>query len=125
MKLVSIVLIVVGVIHLVPLKGVLGADSITALYGVDVSGRDLELLLRHRALLFGLLGAFLIVSAFYPAQQPAAIIAGITSTLSFIVLSWLIGKPNDLLNRVVWVDWIATVLLLIAGVVLLHQKLMR
>jgi hypothetical protein len=64
--LITAMLTVVGMIHLLPLAGVLGAARLEALYGVAVDGSDLEILLRHRAVLFGLLGAFLVVAALPP-----------------------------------------------------------
>lgn len=55
--------IISGVIHLLPIAGVLGVKTIEKMYGVPVSDPDLEILLLHRAVLFGLLGTFLIFSA--------------------------------------------------------------
>ena len=51
-----------GLINLYPLVGVLGAKQLESLYGVDVAAPDLALLLRHRAVLFGLLGALLLAA---------------------------------------------------------------
>ena len=52
-------LLIAGAIHLLPLSGVTGAAALERLYGVAVDSPDLALLLRHRAVLFGLLGGFL------------------------------------------------------------------
>jgi hypothetical protein len=43
--------------------------------------------MRHRAVLFGLLGAFLIAAAFLPSLQLAALVAGFASVVSFLYLS--------------------------------------
>jgi hypothetical protein len=51
------VLLIVALIHALPLVGVMGAAKLTQLYGIDVQDPTLELLLRHRAILFGLLAA--------------------------------------------------------------------
>ena len=123
MKAVSIILVIVGIIHLMPLKGALGVDTLSGLYGVSIADRDMELLMRHRAVLFGLFGVFLIASAFYPALQISAVAAGLVSTFSFIVLSWMIGAPNHQIGRVVMVDWVATALLVFAGIIIFLQKL--
>lgn len=123
MKIVSVVLFIVGVIHLLPAKGVLGSDVIAELYGVSVVDQDAELLMRHRAVLFGLLGAFMIFAAFQVHYQAAALVAGLVSTVSFVVLSWLIGKPGELVFRVVIIDWIAVALLVVAVLALAWKEL--
>ena len=54
--LVSATLVLVGLIHLLPLSGVLSADQLASLYGLSFSEPNLAILMRHRAVLFGLLG---------------------------------------------------------------------
>ncbi|MCK5791383.1 MAG: hypothetical protein KAH34_11095 [Ketobacter sp.] len=115
--MVSAILIGVGIVHLIALKAVLGGDWITGLYGVDPLDSNLELLIRHRAVLFGLLGTLLVISAFQPKLQIAAIAAGLISTFSFIALSWQTGQPNELISKVILVDWVAVVLLVVAGAI--------
>ncbi len=66
---VSAMLIVVGIIHLLPASGVLGAERLTSLYGVSLGEPGLVLLMRHRAILFALLGLFLVLAAFKPSLQ--------------------------------------------------------
>ena len=120
MKFVSVCLFVVGVIHIVPLKGVLGATWLSELYGVtDLTG-DVELLLRHRAVLFGFVGAFLVYCSISSAYQYAALAVGLISTLSFILLASTIGVHNGLIDKVVLVDWAAVILLSLALVFKLY-----
>lgn len=114
--LVSAVLLAVGVIHLLPLSGALGNARLGMLYGISVEGADLEILLRHRAVLFGILGLFLVAAAFRPALQPIALAAGIVSVASFLWLAWAVGGYHAKLARVVTVDIIALAGLLV-GVV--------
>ena len=59
----SAMLTVVGIIHLLPLSGVLGVARLQALYDVTITDPNLEIVMRHRAVLFGILGAFLINAA--------------------------------------------------------------
>ena len=87
-------LIIVGVIHLLPLVGVLGPARLQALYGITLTDPTLVLLMRHRAILFGLLGAFLVVAAFVPTLQLSALILGATSAMSFLVLARKGGPYN-------------------------------
>ncbi|MBA56775.1 MAG: phosphopantetheine adenylyltransferase [Pseudomonadales bacterium] len=122
MNAVSVSLILVGVVHLIPVKGLLGTHQLIGLYGVADLNNDVELLLRHRAILFALLGTFLVYAAFNKGYQPIAIISGLVSTFSFIVLSWHIGEPNELISKVVLVDWAATLILVFAGSVLIYKS---
>ena len=97
---VSAMLVVVAIIHLMPLSGVLGAERLAALYGLDFGEPNLALLMRHRAVLFGLLGVFLLVAAFRPQWQPLAFAAAFVSVVSFLWLSWG-SASNPQIARVV------------------------
>lgn len=110
-RLVSASLLVAAVIHLLPLAGVLGAERLTSLYGLDFSEPNLALLMRHRAILFGLLGAFFGYAAFKPALQRLALVAGLVSVVSFLLLAWSIGDYNPLISRVVVADVVALIAL--------------
>jgi hypothetical protein len=120
--LISAMLVIVGVIHLLPLSGVLGGPRLATLYGIAVDGPDLAILLRHRAVLFGLLGAFLVVAAFRPAWQPAALVAGFVSVVSFLWLAWSVGGYNAQLARVFTADLIALGCLVVAAVACATQR---
>ena len=105
--LVSGSLLAAGLIHLVPAVGVAGASQLARLYGVAGVAEDpnLLLLLRHRAVLFGVLGTSLTTASFVPPWQPAAVAVGLVSTGSFVLLAALDGRPhNALVRRVVVVD---------------------
>lgn len=104
---VTAMLAVVAVIHLLPLSGVLGDARLGALYGIPFDEPNLAILMRHRAVLFGLLGAFLLYAAFRPGHQPAAFIAGFVSVLSFLYLAWSTGGYNEQLGRVFAADIVA------------------
>lgn len=113
--LVSAMLIVVGVIHLMPLPGVLGGERLAALYGLSIEQPDLAILMRHRAVLFGLLGAFLLLAAFRPALQSLALVAGFVSVVSFLYLAWSIGNYNAQVGRVFAADVVALLCLVIGA----------
>lgn len=111
--LVSASLLLVGIIHLLPVSGVLGGERLAALYGVTVADPSLALLLRHRAVLFGLLGVLLCVAAFVPALQPAAFVAGVVSVGSFLLLARMTGPVTPQVSRVVTADIVAAIALAI------------
>ena len=113
---ISLMLIITGIIHLLPLSGFLGAERLATLYGMAFSDPNLVILMRHRAVLFGLLGLFLIFAAFKPAWQPLAFVAGFISVLSFLWLAWSVGGYNMQINRVVIADIGALVCLIIGSI---------
>lgn len=113
--LIAASLLVAAIIHLLPLAGVLGPERLSALYGIAFAESNLVLLMRHRAVLFGLLGVFLAIAAFRPAWRSAAFVAGFVSVVSFLVLAWSGGGYNAAIGRVVIADVVALVCLLIGG----------
>ena len=119
--LAAVAWLVVGVIHLLPLVGVLGGERLAQLYGIDASEPNLALLLRHRAVLFGLLGALCVAAAFRPALRGLALVAGWISVASFLALAG--GTPvNAQVARVVTADWVALGALVVATLAWWRQQ---
>jgi hypothetical protein len=113
---------IVGLIHLLPLVGVTGRTALEKAYGIPVESPDLQLLLQHRAVLFGLLGLVCLIAAFNTSWRPAVWCAAMISTSSFMLLAWLAPSYNAAIARVVWFDIIAIAMLLLAGAVHLFRK---
>ena len=112
MKHVSVLaLLIAGVIHLLPLPGVLGPGHLARLYGVAVSDPNTAILLQHRALLFGLLGALLLLAIPVPSLRIVALSMGFVSAASFIVVALWVGNYNAEINRVLVADVVASLLL--------------
>lgn len=109
---VSASLVIAAVIHLLPLVGVFSAKALTNLYGLPFEEINLQILMRHRAVLFGLLGAFLLMAAFMPRLQTIAFPAGLISAGSFLWIAFAVGGYNALLQRVVVADIVAVACLL-------------
>jgi hypothetical protein len=112
---VSASLLVVGLIHLLPLSGVLGSSSLERLYGISFTEPNLAILMRHRSVLFGLLGAFLIFSAFESSFQVVAFISGFASVVSFLAIAASVGEYNSQVGRVFVADVVALVCLVIGA----------
>ena len=104
-------LLVVALIHLVPITGLFGADRLAALYGIEITDGSLEILMRHRAVLFGILGTFFAYAAFKPALQPIAF-AGAGASLAFLFfLAFSVDEYNPAIRKIVIGDVVATVCL--------------
>ncbi len=121
--IVPAMLVVVGIIHLLPLSGILGGPRLVSLYGIQLNEPNLEILMRHRAVLFGLLGVFMLVAAFKPAYRTTAFVAGFFSVVSFLYLARSVGSYNAQISRVVIADILALICLVVGSVA--HTILVR
>lgn len=122
-RAITAILVLVGLVNALPLIGLLGAERLSSLYGIEIQQPDLLVLMRHRAVLLGLLGGFMIFAAFRPVLRPSAFVLGLASMAAFMLLAWSAGGNNALLGRVVIVDLAASALLVLA--VLLETFAMR
>ena len=116
-KAISYCLVVVGLINFAPVMGVISAQKLESAYSVALAGNDLVILMRHRALLFGILGAFILYSAFNPFYQPAAMIMSGASMVGFALLVLGVGGYNEAVGKVLFID-VLGILFLLAAVVL-------
>lgn len=109
-KIITALMIGVGLINFLPVLGVISADRIASAYAVEVVGPDLEILLRHRALLFGVLGGFILYAAFVPTLQWPALVLAAISMIGYLVLAWSVGGYNASLQKVAVVDLVGIAL---------------
>lgn len=118
----SLLLLGIGLLNLVPVIGVLSAEQITSLYGISVQSADLEILMRHRAVMLGLIGGFLLLAAFRPSLQMPAASIGLVSMSSFVLLAYLAGDYGDQIHRVVVADIIGSVAAVFVLVIIVRQR---
>ena len=112
--IVSIILIGLGFIHIAPSIGLFGVKFLTDLYGINASEANLQILMRHRAVLFGILGGFILHSVWQPEWRMIALFMALIGTASFCLLCWQVGGYNSQLQRVMRIDLVAAVAALIA-----------
>jgi hypothetical protein len=115
--LVTVLLLLAAVANLLPALGVLSTARLEALYGVVIQDANLAILMRHRAVLFAIIGGLLALAAFYAPARPLAIPVGLVSMLAFIAIAGSVGDYNPLLRRVVIVDVVASLALVAAAVI--------
>lgn len=108
---VPVTLILVSIIHALPLVGVTGGARLASLYGIADMDASLEILLRHRAALFGLIAAFLAYAAFKPDLHGLALLGATISVVTFLALALTTGGYGPAVATVVKVDVVAAVLL--------------
>jgi hypothetical protein len=113
--LVSAMLVIVAIIHLLPLSGAVGSERLASLYGITFDEPNIAILMRHRAVLFGLLGLFMLFAAFAPRFQLAALAIGFVSVVSFLWLASSVGGYNTAIGRVVTADIVALACLIVGA----------
>ena len=119
-KLIVFGLLVAGLINLYPVIGVVSVDQLVSLYDVPLENNDLIILMRHRAVLFGILGTLIIYAAVRETLQPVACVAGLVSMFSFIVLAYVAGDFGDAFDKIVIADVIGSIALV--GVLVLRAR---
>ena len=113
--LIKILFLIAALVNLVPVSGVISAEHLGTLYGIALEDSNLIILMRHLAVLFGIVGVLLVVSAFRPSLRPIGLAAGLISMLSFVAINHLVGDYNAELRRAVRIDLVASALLIGAG----------
>lgn len=86
------------------------------MYGVAAGEPNLAILMRHRAVLFGLIGSFMLLAVFRPALRTSAIVGGFVSVASFLYFAAAVGSYNAQIGRVVAVDIVVLVCLVVAAI---------
>lgn len=100
-----------GLLHLLPVSGVMGASTLEHLYGIAPAGPDIAILLQHRALLFGALGVLMLSAIALRPLRIAALALALFSAAGFPLVAAWVGGYNSAIGRVVVADLIAVILL--------------
>jgi len=112
----TILFLVAALINFGPVVGVLSPDRMVALYGVSLDDPNLEILMRHRAALFGIVGGFMLTAAFHWPFRAVAYAMGFVSMIVFLFVAWLVGDYGEQIRGVARVDILGLVALFGAGV---------
>nr|WP_157527708.1 phosphopantetheine adenylyltransferase [Kibdelosporangium sp. MJ126-NF4] len=112
-------LVLAALINLLPGLGAVSVSFARSAYGVEIVGADMEVLLRHRAMLFAILGVGLFAAVFRPRLRTAAVSSNAASFGGFILLAVTNRPVNAALERIAWID-VAGLVALALGAVLLR-----
>ncbi len=112
------------VINFLPTIGVLGSHELQSLYGVSITDPNEVLMMRHRAVLFGVVGGMLGGAVMWKRWRPLSSVVGLSSMASYVLLvasQSLSGNEglslyNDKIRRVFWIDVVGVVWLGCAAV---------
>jgi hypothetical protein len=118
-----ITLFIAGLINLLPSILLFLPHKISESYGIEIPNANYELLLRHRAVLFGIIGGLMVFSSIFKKYYEVSSIAGLISMVSFIILFFLIGKDmNEELRKVMIIDVVATIILIIGRILYMLKR---
>ena len=108
-----ITLLIAGGINILPAILAFLPEKISKSYGIEVPNVNFELLLRHRAVLFAIVGGLMIYSAISKKYYSISVTVGLVSMISFIMLYFLINGVNPELKKVMKIDLVATIVLIV------------
>jgi hypothetical protein len=113
-----IALFLTGIVNILPTLGAFVPSKMKDAYGIDMPDANFELLLRHRAVLFGIIGGFMLYAAITKNHLTLASIIGLMSMISFLILYFVsAGHINESLTKVMKIDVVAAAFLLITYLV--------
>lgn len=113
-------LVVIGMLTASPSITALNPNSITALYGVALDNEAALLLVRHRQIMLGLLGAMLVCGAFFDSLRMMAITINVLSKSAFLGFSLTASTLTPELQRIVYFDVVSIVFLLMSTFIFLQ-----
>ncbi|MCP9944745.1 hypothetical protein LUX12_08075 [Streptomyces somaliensis] len=117
-RLITALLFIVGAVNLLPAVVAVAPSRISTAYGISIDGAhsaDLTVLLRHRAVLLGLVGIALLCAAFIPSLRVPAMVAGAVSMGTFLLFAYATPALNSATMRVARIDIAAIALLAVAA----------
>jgi hypothetical protein len=110
---IRIALVGAALIHLLPLPGVLGGEWLVKLYGIAVPDAGSEFLLRHRAIVFGLMGLALLAALRVRPWRLPFVLFVLASDLAFLLIAALDWPQSTALQRVIAFDGLSVALLML------------
>ncbi|WND01844.1 hypothetical protein QGN29_09805 [Temperatibacter marinus] len=105
-RLTQALILLVGLINVIPVIGALSASMIQSLYHIDISDPNLVILMRHRAILFGILGGYILFSLIRRDEQKRALFVGLISMVSFAGIALMEASLNAKLSMVLTIDYV-------------------
>jgi len=119
-----ITLFLAGVVNFAPAMIIFFPEKVAQSYGLQWSDANLELLMRHRGVLFGLIGGLMMYAAIFKRNENLAVLLGSISMATFILLYFLSSDSLSMgLHKVMRIDVVALSTLLI--VYLVHTTIFK
>lgn len=115
------VVLIAAAVQLLPMAAAFDPPLLERLYGVQPADETSLLLLRHRAVLLGLVGIGLVAGLIWRRILSAALALGLASKLSYLWLFAGTRAPTPEVTRVASVDLVTASLLALAALLWLRS----
>lgn len=115
------VVLIAAAVQLLPMAAAFDPPLLERLYGVQPADETSLLLLRHRAVLLGLVGIGLVAGLIWRRILSAALALGLASKLSYLSLFAGTRAPTPEVTRVASVDLVTASLLALAALLWLRS----
>ncbi len=112
-KIITGILLIVGIVNLLPLVVFFDATKTAKLYGVPIEGESLIILMRHRGVLLAIVGIALSAAALKTEFRMLAIALALISKFAFIFLTFTTSNYTPELKQIALIDVGAIVLLFV------------
>lgn len=115
-------LIAVGLLNVAPAIVFFAPHRSSNLYGIELSDANLAVVMRHRAVMLGLLGAAMIYAAFRREVIVPVVVAALVGKASFLFLVYSTGTTGDELRSVGQFDIAAVACLIVVLAIHLYGR---
>lgn len=105
--IVSGLLIAVGLLNVAPAFVFFAPQRSEALYGIALTDANMAVVMRHRAIMLGLLGAAMIYAAFRRDVVVPVVVAALVGKAAFLLLVYSIAGTGAELKSVAMFDLVA------------------
>jgi hypothetical protein len=95
---------------------------LTDLYGSNFESPDIHTLMRHRAVMLGLIGGLMLFAAFRSSLQLLAATVGLVSMSSFVFLAYSSGEIGPEIGKVAIADIVGAVAVTIVLVIVIRDR---
>jgi hypothetical protein len=97
-------LLIIGLINVAPIAGLFSKSLLERSYGILIADPNLEILLRHRAVLFGIVGSLVLISIAIPEWRLLALVMVGCSMISFFLLVLFFDNVNSQVLNIAYTD---------------------
>jgi hypothetical protein len=119
---IRILLALIGLINFLPSLALFSKSKLENAYGIKIENKTIELLLTHRAFLFGILGGFTLYSSMLGIYYSLSLTLCMLSMCSFLLFAKLNPESNNpQIKKIMILDWVGIFL----GIILIIYFLIQ